>query len=103
MEVFAAVCAAVNSNYKPKLKRRENNDIKQISSNPQTQTTMHTISINGELYKYRHSACRRGYCRVSEIGTTEDYNGKFGTGIIVRNGRYNGSTRYESISYYINA
>ena len=64
---------------------------------------MQTISINGKLYKYHHTASRRGYCRVSEIGTTEDYNGKFGSGIIVRNGRYNGSTRYESIIYYVNA
>lgn len=64
---------------------------------------MQTIIINGDLYKYHHTASWRGYCRVSEIGSTENYNGKYGRGLIVRNGKHNGSTHYESISYYINA
>lgn len=51
--------------------------------------------------KFHHNASRRGYCRVNEIGTKEPYEGKYGKGYIVRNGRHNGSTRYESISYYI--
>lgn len=60
-----------------------------------------TITHNGIKYNYHHTASRRGYCRASERGAIEEYNGIFGRGLIVRNGKYNNSTRYESISYYI--
>ena len=57
--------------------------------------------INHNVYKYHHSASRYGYCRVGLIGTYEPYKGIFGEGYIRRNGCHNGSTQYESITYYI--
>lgn len=59
-----------------------------------------TITHNGKTYVYHHTASRRGYCRMSDIGSIEPYEGRHGRGVIVRNGRHNKSTRYESISYY---
>ena len=53
------------------------------------------------VYKRHHTASRRGYCKVDMIGTYETYNGRFGEGYIRRNGCHNGSTRYESITYFI--
>lgn len=54
-----------------------------------------------DTYKRHHTASRRGYCRVDLIGTLEPYKGIFGEGYIMRNGCHNGSTRFESITYYI--
>ncbi len=63
--------------------------------------THKTISYNGKTLHYHHTASRRGYCRVSEIGSIEEYEGRYGKGVIMRRGRYNGSTWYESITYYV--
>lgn len=62
---------------------------------------MQTIIINGELYKYHHTASRRGYARKELLGTYEPYKGRFGEGYIKRCGCHNGSTNYEDIAYYI--
>lgn len=59
------------------------------------------MEIDMTIYKYHHTASRRGYCRMSEIGTFEPYEGRFGRGYIKRLGCHNGSTRYEDIAYYI--
>lgn len=57
--------------------------------------------INGKLCKYHHTASRRGYCKVSKIGSFVPYVGKFGRGYIERAGRHKDSTNYETIIYWL--
>ena len=60
-----------------------------------------TSSLSLAGYRYHHTAAKQGYCRVDSIGKVVGYNGRFGHGLIRFNGCHNGSTIYESISYWI--
>jgi hypothetical protein len=52
--------------------------------------------------KLHHVASRKRYSAVNDYWTFEEYNGKFGKGILVRAGRlYEKSNRYEAIIYFI--
>jgi hypothetical protein len=63
-------------------------------------------AIETENLHFHHSATRRGYCRAEFIGAPELYEGRFGSGILVRRGnikfnRYCRSNRYEVVDYYV--
>jgi len=65
--------------------------------------TAKELEKNG--YRYHHTASRRGYTRVADIGTVMPYKGRFGTGYIMFLGKHykNGrsSTQFEDIAYYV--
>ena len=52
-------------------------------------------------YRHHHRAARKGYCRVAEIGNKVPYSGRWGEGYVVECGRYNGSTNYKEIEYWV--
>lgn len=62
--------------------------------------------IERQGYHYDHTACHRGYTRVSERGVGVPYEGRFGVGYVVPLGvhrKANGkpSSQYEDIAYYV--